>query len=141
MKPYATFQASKETLDLFENIKKIFAKFSELKLADEEKGKKILASSHIMTRALAKFFSIDYKEGHFGLFYDHSWLTPEHNVIIDPYPVGLTGGSVLLVNESTRPGSSLYEEASIEGLDTSSFLKDRDEATEVIREIAKQLGI
>jgi hypothetical protein len=141
LKAYAVTEVSERTLELFNKIRRIFKGLPEIELeADDGEGEKPV-SCHMIVRALAEIFSLDYKDGYFGPGFEHSWLVPERGVIIDVYPVALVGGSILVVTRYATPWSYLYQEEKIERIDNLKFLEDTDKVKEVIEETMKKLEI
>ncbi len=131
MKPYAFSEPSNNTLVLFNEIKKVFENLPEVDLGKDDKGEEILVSCHMIARALAKIFSIKYKDGYFGGC-EHSWLIPEPGIIIDPYPVATVGGPILVIVKYMTPWRYLYKEALLKELNEPRFLENTQKIMIVI---------
>src|SRR3989338_4255489 len=83
----------KEDIVLFEKIGEAVRALPDVNLGVGADEKKIVLSCHILARALAQVFSLEFKDGYFYQNFDHSWLITPHDNIIDAYPVGMLVGS------------------------------------------------
>ncbi len=141
MKPFACSVILPEELQLFSKIEKIIQQMPEIDLGTDKEGKKILVSCHMIARGLAYFFPVEWKDGYFGRAHQHSWLVTEMGRIIDPYPVALVGGPILVDTQFLTPWSSLYQEEPLPDLDNGRFFGNVKKVTEVIAETITALGI
>ncbi len=144
MKPYVLELIEKEDLRIFMQIKQVVEAMPEIDLGLEEdsRGGRIAVSCHMLGRALAFFFPVVCKDGHFfSPGWSHSWLETKHGHIIDHYPWGTVGGPILIGNHFNIPGRHLYYEALVSGLDKEDFLGHVAKIAIVVRETIKLLGI
>jgi len=141
LKPYASSGIPAEELILFHKIEKVIQEMPEIDLGKNEKGEKVVLSCHMITRALARFFPLTYKDGYFGNFNQHSWLVTKEGLVIDPYPVAVVGGPILIDTRFMTGWSSLYQEASFPKLSNPIFLKNVDKVAEAVHQTMKKLGI
>ena len=82
-----------------------------------------LVSSHLLARAIAKFFPVRVVDGHFGdPDNPHSWLVTERGNIIDVYPIAQVGGPVLLDASSASPWRLLFVKHEIPDLVDKDFV-------------------
>ena len=102
MESYALNYLSDNDVMLFNKIRVLIDKFDDIDLGKDESGEKIILSCHIMARALARIFSLDYADGYFQPNYEHSWLVTPRGNIIDIYPINALGGPLLYVNGGAR---------------------------------------
>ena len=68
MESHASVVTPLEDLALFHKIEKIVQAMPEVDLGKDEKGEKIIVSCHMITRTLARFFPVRYRDGYFGDF-------------------------------------------------------------------------
>ena len=140
MKPYASLIVPPEDLALFTKIERIVQEMPEVELGKDGKGEKILVSCHTLVRALARFFPVECQDGHFGNC-EHSWLITRTGLIIDPCPVAVVGGPILVDTRFMPSWLSLYEKYSLPKLKGVRFLKNVDKVTEVVRQTMVRLEI
>ena len=141
MKSHASVVVPPEDLALFHKIEKIIQAMPEVDLGKDKEGKKIVVSCHMITRALARFFPVRYRDGYFGEFNQHSWLITKNGLIIDPYPVAVVGGPILIDTRYMTPWRSLYHEGSFSRLSNPTFLRQVDKVFEVVRQTIAKLEI
>lgn len=147
MRHYARKLVAPKELVLFEKIKKVVQEMPEAELGVDEDGKKILLSCHMIARALAKFFPVEVKDGHVQypglLACEHSWLLTKKGHIIDPYPVGLLGGPILIVIKGFSPWAPFYQEGVIPWMRQRDghFSKNVDKVARVVCETIHSLGM
>jgi hypothetical protein len=141
MKPYAYLTVPQEDLDLFDKIDKVIQEMPDIDLGENKKREKTILSCHMIARALARLFPVEFKDGYFGGFNTHSWLITRNGLIIDSYPVATIGGPILIDKRFITAWNSLYREAPLPGLNNISFLKNVDKVTEVVRQTMMELGI
>lgn len=113
MKPHVLSLLPREEVILFRKIEYLIGLLPEdLDLGQDERGKKVILSCHILAHALALVCNgVKAEDGYFYPQCQHSWLTTVSGHVIDVYPVGILGGPLLL--EATAapmsPGKYLYE--------------------------------
>jgi len=135
MIPYVMKDISEDDIVLFEKIKRVVEEIPDVDL-----GNKVLVSCHMITRALAKFFSIEYKDGLFHKGWQHSWLVTKNDCIIDPYPWVTTSGPIMVyIGAILSPWRSLYIEKEIPELKNKSFLLNVERVKRVTEETLKKL--
>ena len=104
----------KEDIVLFEKIGEAVRALPDVNLGVGADGKKIFLSCHILARALAQVFSLEFKDGYFYPNFEHSWLITSRDNIIDAYPVGMlissNGGPILIDGDNCSPARWLYKE-------------------------------
>ena len=116
MIPYAISSNGipKEDVDLLEKIGETVRTLPDVNLGVSADGKKIVLSCHILARALAQVFSLEFKDGYFYPNFEHSWLITPRDNIIDAYPVGMlissNGGPILIDGDNCSPARWLYKE-------------------------------
>jgi len=125
MKPYILSFVSSEDYNLFLQIRRVVQEIPEIDIGRDEKGKKILVSCHMITRALAYYFPVEYRDGYFFQKHlQHSWLVRGNYIIIDPYPVLMVGAPIMVTNRLVMsPWRFLYNEQLIPELNTPLFRK------------------
>lgn len=141
LKIFSSIVVPPEDLALFKNIEKIIEAMPEVDLGKDEKGEKVLVSCHMICRALSRFFPVKYKDGYFGDFNKHSWLVTQSGLIIDPYPVAVVGGPILIEMRYVTPWRKLYREASFPELSNPNFRKNVDKIFEALRQTIKNLNM
>lgn len=128
MEPYMTGLISQEDLFLFQKIEKVVHEMPEVDLGVDQLGDRMLISCHMVSRALAHLFpEVEWKDGYFARFGQrHSWLKIKRspNLTIDPYPVALVGGPIMVHGGFiTTPWDKLYIEAKLADLGGLVFRK------------------
>jgi hypothetical protein len=142
MKPYAVYFVPPGDLALFHQIEKIVQELPDVDLGVNEKGQKVLISCHMVARALARFFpAVRCRDGYFGNTHKHSWLVTRSSLVIDVYPIAVTGGPILVDIRFISPWGSLYQEANLPGLKGVRFRKNLDKLVEAVRQTMAALGI
>lgn len=151
MTPYAKKYVSKNNLEMFGKIKRIVAALPNIDLGVNGRGEKILLSCHMLTRALAELFPLKVWDGYFGApgdRYEHSWLVDKGiHIVIDPYPVAVLGGPVLVVVEAS-PWAHLYDrfcDCQTQKMkkiifDTPEFRQAQSLVTAAVSKTARKLG-
>ncbi len=110
MKPHVLKFIPNTDIELFEKIRSSVNLLPDLDLGKDDENLPVILSCHILSRAVAKVFSLRFIDGYFHSNAQHSWvLTPNEN-IIDVYPVGIFGGPILVHGESFCPSSWLYRQ-------------------------------
>ena len=151
MEPYALEIIAPADLSLFYKIREVVTKMPEVDLGTRSDRKvrgigngKVYVSCHMLTRALAVCFPVKVKDGHFHGLWEHSWLVTENErTIIDPYPVAVVGGPILLDISCLSPWmkEGVYEEGVLSSLNKDpNFPSYVVKVTEVVCKTAKRLG-
>ncbi len=114
MTPYVRQMLTDADVDLFEKIRAVVQALPDIALAH---GRCI--SCHVLARALTQFFRAEYRDGYFFKGYRHSWLITQSGNLIDPYPIAVFGGPVLLycVPPILSPWRRLYKEARLRDIE------------------------
>lgn len=134
MKPYILSFVSPKDYELFLKIERVVQKMPELDLGKDEKREKISVSCHMITRALAYYFPVEYRDGYFFKKHlQHSWLVRGNYIIIDPYPVLMVGAPIMVTNRLVMsPWRFLYNEQLIPELNTLLFRKRVEKVIETM---------
>ncbi|MBI2023069.1 hypothetical protein HYT01_00705 [Candidatus Giovannonibacteria bacterium] len=106
---YASEFVSLEEMKTYLQIKKIVEAMPGLHLGKDDDGKDIVLSCHILARAIARVFGLDFVDGHFLTAYEHSWVTLPSGKIIDVYPVAAVGGPIMYDRHFLSPAHRLYK--------------------------------
>ncbi len=107
-----------EVLEKFEEVKREIALIPDVKLPS---GKSI--SCHMVCRILAERTSLEFHDGYFEPFFEHSWLMCGR-YIIDPYPIGVLDVPILLETEYRLPWRKMYRDEKLKITQTMEFKKD-----------------
>jgi len=94
-----------EDIEMLSRIRRILKNLPDLDLSNDSSGQKILLSCHILARALANHFRLEYRDGHYCRRYEHAWLVTPQSHIIDFYPIATVGGPIMIAHDfvnSTR---------------------------------------
>lgn len=111
MIPYVMSKVPKEDLKIFREIRLVVEDLPDVEFGNGPDGEPIVISCHILARALAEYFPVKVKDGYIlGHWWKHSWLETKGGFIIDPYPVALLGGPILVAVKSS-PWRSFYKES------------------------------
>jgi len=94
---FAETRVSKDELALFKRIEKIVSCLSDIDLGEDEKGKKIILSCHILARAVSQVFGVKFVDGFYYPNFEHTWLVTSSGNVIDLYPVATIGGPIMVV--------------------------------------------
>jgi hypothetical protein len=95
MTPYVSSRINASEQALFDLVCMAISQLSDIDLGAKPSGEKICLSCHILARATAHVFELEYVDGHFYGCFNHSWLLTTSGHIIDVYPVGALGGPIL----------------------------------------------
>lgn len=141
MKPYILSFVSSKDYNLFLQIKRVVQEMPEVDLGGDKRGKKILVSCHMIARALAHYFPVEYRDGYFfEKHLQHSWLVRGNWIIIDPYPILMLEIPIMVTNRLVMsPWRFLYKECLIPELDTPLFLKRVEKVTEKVGDVIAAL--
>lgn len=115
MTPYTLRFISKCDQQLFASVRSLVERLPDgLDLGTDKKGRAIELSCHVLARAFANLFpQLECVDGYFYRSFDHSWLLSREFALIDPYPVGIVGGPIMLHDypgHILRPSAMLYRE-------------------------------
>jgi hypothetical protein len=112
MTPYIAKIMPTKYLMLWRCLDNIIARLPDLDLGRDAKGEKIVLSCHMLARAIGRTLKLKVIDGEFGNGFAHSWLvTNDSQLIIDPYPVGIFGGPLIVdATFANAPGRTLYTE-------------------------------
>jgi hypothetical protein len=100
-----------EEVAFFRRIERLMHEMPEIDLGIDRQGYEIVVSCHMVCRALAQLFpQLECQDGYFALKgVQHSWLILKEDFIIDPYPVAMVGGPIMVdCRYFTTPWQSLY---------------------------------
>ncbi len=103
MKPYMWQFVAERDKALFAVVEAMVDKFPQnVVLWNDKRGRPIELSCHIFARAFAALFSeLECVDGYFFKRFEHSWLVTQDYGLIDPYPVGMAGGPILMHDHPT----------------------------------------
>ena len=118
---------SPDAVELKRRVEQAMQKIPDMKLPS---GK--LLSCHIVCRILSKLLKIPYKDGHLKYNCEHSWLVTDR-YIIDPYPIGILNGPLIIDNMHMLLWPKMYIEDSLDRVKTTEFKKDLAYAMQQIR--------
>jgi hypothetical protein len=108
MTPYARQFVSDKEFELFLKIKELVTKLPDLNLGPDHFGHEIELSCHMLARAVADIFSLEFMDGYFTIGYKHSWVLTPKGQIIDVYPVAMLGGPILMEASGFSPAKNCY---------------------------------
>lgn len=137
MRPYAERLAHPFDKHLFEVVRLAMKELPDIRCKPSTDE----ISCHHVARALAEIFPIEFEDGHFNKGWEHSWLSTPNGWIIDPYPVALIGGPILVDAGSRSPWRSLYVPAKLAVTETPQFRLDVALVTTLMRACAKKSGL
>lgn len=114
--PHVISLLPKKDIELFCRIQNIMRRIPEVDLGSDEEGEQILVSCHMVTRALENIFpgEVRNQDGWFARKgYEHSWLIrgngyPVDYLVIDPYPIAVMGGPILVDTRWLTPWRRIY---------------------------------
>ncbi len=131
---------SERHMKLFRAIRHAVENLPELRLRAKN-GKQVVLSCHMLARALAAIFPEDVilEDGWFlkpGM--RHSWLRVlwDKGIIIDPYPVALLGGPIMV--DAKYVWGPLYISADLAELDGEEFTRHVAIVQDALRAIVKR---
>jgi hypothetical protein len=93
---YAERHIEKDDIVLFRYIQQILENTELPNLGNDDNGRKIEVSCHMIAEVLSKILDIELKHGYFIPGFEHSWLATINRNIIDVYPCGIVGGPLLI---------------------------------------------
>ncbi len=148
MTPYVTKCLPKEDIFLFSRIERAVQRLPDIDLGEDEDGRKILLSCHILARAVARVFKVRTEDGFLvggRCRSEHAWVVTKTGNIIDVYPVAVLGGPLLIDNrESVSPMQFLYsispgmQEKYRDFFSRESFQRSVRTITKALRSAAKK---
>ncbi|MBI5654115.1 hypothetical protein HZC53_00455 [Candidatus Uhrbacteria bacterium] len=134
MTPYMMRYVDQETNVLFTAMCRLISAMPDVELGQDALGETILVSCHMLCRGLAAIYpEAEVRDGQFMGKYDHSWLT-FMDFIIDPYPVAMLGGPVLLHAVNLAPWSRLYSPGDVPAVRYPHFPAACAKVMEAVRE-------
>ncbi|MEX1063912.1 MAG: hypothetical protein WD898_01205 [Candidatus Paceibacterota bacterium] len=137
MTPYAITVAPHSDLQVLAKIIKVMEYMPDIELPDKEE-----VSCHMIARALAEFFPVQYKDGYFPRKgYQHSWLVTQTGNVIDAYPWAIVGGPVMLDMRLGSPWNGMFQAHPLLSLENEEFKRNTQTVTEAMREVINKLGI
>ena len=142
MTPYAMEHVTDEDFRLFREIRLVVKELPDVELGIGSDGIPIPISCHTLTRALAEFFPVQVCDGYVQSIWMHSWLETRNGAIIDPYPVAMIGGPILVAVPSA-PWEAFYRKASkpFPELHSELFLSHVERLTDVVRATIEALKL
>ncbi len=124
MTPHAAQIIQKEDISIFEHIRDAIISLPDLDLGTDEAGQNIILSCHMLARAVGEVYSLRVVDGFFYPYYQHSWVETKYGNVIDPYPVGILGGPILVDgNRIYAPSKHLYLPKSTSKISQGRFSK------------------
>ncbi len=97
MKPYALSIIEPEDVGTYSRVSSIVSNIPELTfLGEDNRGRPVVLSCHILARACSKFFGLKLVDGHFIPNFQHSWLETSNRHVIDVYPIGICTAGLLI---------------------------------------------
>lgn len=138
MRLYMVSMIPGEDLLLFQRIERAVQEMPDIDLGKDKEGMPILVSCHMVARAIARIFpEVACEDGYFikrGV--RHSWLVIKRNpeLLIDPYPVALVGGPIMVDRGFFMvPWGSLYIAARLSDLGDGQFRRHVTQVTQAMR--------
>ena len=125
MTSYARSQISNEEFRLFTEVRELVTKLPDIDLGVDHFDHKIELSCHMLARAVAEIFSLEFVDGYFTDGYCHSWILTKKGNIIDVYPVAILGGPILMDASGFSPARFLYKKINeeLEGIPEASWYR------------------
>ena len=122
MTPYVARYLTAQDIEIFQKIRRLVEALPDnIDLGNDDRGEKIILSCYILVRALAKLFTLRYRDGYLHPNYRHSWLLTLDGQIIDPYPVAIWGGPLMIDGSISSPARWLYLPKSSRIVSSGSF--------------------
>ena len=110
MRPYVFGMMHQDDVEVFDKVRKaVLLLPDEIDFGLDEKEEPIILSCHILARAVARAFSLKFKDGYFCFHWQHSWIVAPHFNIIDVYPVAILGGPIMVSWDFGSPRKMLYQ--------------------------------
>lgn len=137
--PYAFGVVLQEEVMLLERVGKAIAAMPDLDLGRDDGGDPYFVSCHMVVRAVAGVFGLQFRDGRFNGDVEHSWCISANDNIMDVYPVGILGGPLLVVGPTW---SRLYVEQppqllKLARIDTQRFKDAVIRVTEMLRSVVR----
>lgn len=109
MTPWAQQFIPLEDLTLFYEIRYLAENMRDVELGEDEDGRQILLSCHMLCRAIAKLYpQLTVVDGFFRTGLRHAWLVTPKGSMIDPYVPGAVGVLILPRKGSTSSAIDVY---------------------------------
>lgn len=137
MTPYVKRYISEEELALFKRIRNAVNQMGDPELGQDENGKPVILSCHILARAIAKVFPVRVMDGYFADNYSHSWVETSGGHLIDLYPVAVIGGPIMFEGSTSSPQRRIYTRSSAKKLSHGHFSKSS--FRRAVRHVSKAL--
>ncbi len=139
MTPYVMGDISKEEYELFLEIRVAVREMPDIDLGKDNHGRAVEISCHMITRALAEIFpnNFNVKDGHALKGWQHSWVVFKNNphLIIDPYPIAMVEGPIMVFAMHCTPWGTFYKEGrKIHRFDQEPFLSHVKKITEIVKQ-------
>lgn len=126
MRPYALKNIPHEEVELFWKVWSSVQTLGDLDLGVDDEEKTIELSCHILARAVVNVFpGLRCADGTFLVGYHHSWTVTEAGHIIDPYPVGVIGGTFPMMGDGNWPSPAIHLYRELSGKDLRRIYGDR----------------
>ncbi len=137
--PYAFGAVLKEEVALLDRIREAMTALPDLDLGRDDGGDPYFVSCHMVARAVATVYGLQFRDGRFNGDVEHSWCVTANDNIVDAYPVGILGGPLLVVGPTW---SRLYVEQppqllKLAHIDTQRFGNAVIRVTEALRSVAR----
>ena len=141
MTPYVEKHVPSKDLELFRRIERLVHQLPDLDLGKDERGEPIILSCHMICRALARMFpDVRVQDGRFAHVAQHSWLITKRGWVIDPYPVGILGGPLLVGHEISIYFHLYCEQPlTVSAFSQDSFHRSVDRIGAVLQELDTEL--
>jgi len=135
MIPYVETRIPTEELSIFRKIEGVVSRLPSVDLGTDEEGNKMVLSCHILARAVAKVFGLEYVDGFYHQGFEHTWLMTKSRNIIDVYPVATVGGPIMMdMSVVFSPAHYLYKRERLgRGFGQNSFKRAVRRVTREIR--------
>jgi hypothetical protein len=114
----------------------------EVDLGRGQDGEPIPLSCHLVARAVSEVFPFfRVHDGHFNRFAQHSWLIAYEEFLLDPYPIAMLGGPILM--HVVYPGVwwSLYQDRPLRVVRSARFRRNEAYVRIAARQTAVRLGL
>ena len=112
MRPFIAKEVPREDFDLYLIIRQVVEALpdEELNLGQfEVDGTKVVMTCHLLARAVSVVLGLEFQDGNFYQICDHSWVLTKAGNIVDVYPVGAWGPSLVWNDPCFSVGKWLYK--------------------------------
>lgn len=137
MIPYAQSILPAGDVQLLMRIRQALEALPDVDLGVNEEGEEITLSCHILSRAVAKVFSLKCRSGFYYPGFSHSWLVTASNNVIDVLPPGIVGGPILADGSPYSPSIKQYIRRDVRKISDGNFSQPsfRRSVRRIIREL------